>query len=133
MSRDSQHSHPSFTIDTANQKAVLAGLALLIDAIPAQFREDILRAALRVEPSNGFDESYLVGMVRTQLYDCLVEQTGELVSLAVFQSLNAAMLSRWLTPFSTAADPAEMTLALLDLLAFLVNTLKTASEHVYFD
>lgn len=99
----------------------LAELALLIDAIPAEYRVDVLRAALRLDPNDSLEASYLVGTYRTRLCDCLTLRTATVVDPRRFRRLDQRAVENRLVPFAMAEDPAEVALALDKLMNLLAT------------
>ena len=107
----------------ATDSAQVAELALLLDAIPPEYREDVLLSVLWLGTSNVFQESYLVSSVRNQLCDCLMEKTGTLHDLKDVRQLAHAAIHRRLDAFTTATDLEQITLAIHSLLKFLADAL----------
>jgi len=104
----------------AKRPSGLAELALLVDAIPAEYRVDVLRAALRLDPTGSFETSYLVGTYRARLCDCLMLRTATVIDPRRFRRLDPRRIEARLATFAVAEDPAEVALALdrlMDLLA----------------
>jgi hypothetical protein len=100
-----------------------AEFALLLDAIPTEFREEIILAVLHLQSDQTFQESYLVNLSRQQLSDCLLEKTGSLPDLASLKSLDPLSVKRQLHPLIEAKDPAQVAIALSRFLDFLANVL----------
>ena len=73
--------------------AQVADLAVLIDAIPPEYREDVLLSVLWLGTSNVFQESYLVSSIRNQLCDCLMDRTGTLHDLTNVRQLARCLYS----------------------------------------
>lgn len=109
--------------DFGGVTAPVAELALLVDAIPPEYREDILLAALWLGTNKIFQESYMVGSLRSQLSECLLEETGTLHDFAAIQQFDPSVIERQLRPFAEAENPAQIMLAIHGLLSFLVNVL----------
>jgi hypothetical protein len=101
----------------------VAELATLIDAMPSEYREDVLLAALRLGASTGFKESYLVSSTRDQLSDCLFEKTGTIHAFTALRAHDPSVIHRRLNIFTAAQDLTQVTHALCDLLAFLIDVL----------
>jgi hypothetical protein len=96
-------------------------LANLIDAVPCHLRPPILRAALSFTPSDDFEASHLVGVYRSQLFDCLFEFSGLRLDAKVGQ-LQENALENNLRKFAEAGDPAQVQLAVCDLLEFIATS-----------
>lgn len=101
----------------------LSELALLIDAIPREYREDVLLAVLYLAESDILAQSHFVGLYRERLQDCLVEKTGTIHDLSALRQLGRIAIQRRLSLFKSAEDPAQVTVALCGLLDFLINAL----------
>jgi hypothetical protein len=107
----------------ASTSSQVSELAQLIDAIPSEYREDLLLAALRLSKSGVLTESYLVGVCREQLFDCLMQRTATMYDFAGLRQLDRNTIERQLHPFAVASDPAQVTIALCALLDFLIDVL----------
>jgi len=101
----------------------LTDLALYIDAIPSEHREDVLLAVLRLATNKPLEQSYFVGSLRELLSDCFFQRTGTIHDLSMLRRLDRVGTERRLNLFTTAADPAQVTLALCGLLDFLIDAL----------
>jgi len=104
----------------------------LIDAIPAEFRSEVLRAALRLEPSSDIETSSFVGLYRTILYDILTRRTETVIDLRRFRRLDSRSVERRLALFACAEDPAQVTLALCELIGFLARSVPSPSQPTAF-
>lgn len=103
--------------------AQVADLAVLIDAIPPEYREDVLLSVLWLGTSNVFQESYLVSSIRNQLCDCLMDRTGTLHDLTNVRQLARASIHRQVDSFTAATDLEQIALATHNLLDFLADAL----------
>ena len=99
-------------------------LANLIDALPRHVRLPILQAAFSFTSSHDLGNSYLVGVFRTQLFDCVLEFSGLKLNV-VAGHLPASDLDRHLGVFAEAKDPAQVQLAVCDLLEFIGASVRT--------
>ena len=97
-------------------------LANLIDALPGHLRPAVLRAALSFSPSDSFETSHLVGIYRSLLFDCVCEFSGLRLN-AIAGDVCAHELDGYLRRFAEARDPAQVQLAVCDLLEFIETTL----------
>ena len=98
-------------------------LALLIDAIPLEYREDVLLAVLYLAENDSLEQSHFVSLYRERLQDCLLGMTGTSPNLQALRQSDRAAIRRRLTPLATAEDPAQVTVALCRLLDFLNDTI----------
>jgi hypothetical protein len=101
----------------------VAELAFLIDAMPPEFREEVLLSVLWLGTSNVFQESYLVSSIRNQLADCLIERTGTLHDLRAIDQLALVSIRRQLTAFTAASEITQIIVAIHTLLDLLVDAL----------
>ena len=120
------------SLRATGRSSPLAELALLIDAIPAEFRSEVLRAALRLEPSSDIETSSFVGLYRTILYDILTRRTETVIDLRRFRRLDSRSVERRLALFACAEDPAQVTLALCELIGFLARSVPSPSQPTAF-
>ena len=97
-------------------------LAVLLDAIPPEYREDVLLAALWLGTNQTFQESYMVTSLRNQLCDCLMEWTSTLQNLKILRHPDRATLQRRLNQFTKARDMGQITFAIENLLEYLAST-----------
>ncbi len=118
-------------VSRLSRSEALAELANLVEAVPAAFRAPVVHAALRLRPSGSFDNSYVIGTVRAQLYEALVDCVPA-TTAAQLRSLprrcreqTAAILSR----LAGAADLARVQLILCELLVTLVEALRASDPH----
>ena len=101
----------------------VAELAAMIDAMPSEYREDVLLAALRLAAIAVFQESYLVNSIRDQLSDCLFEKTGTIHDFTALRSHDPSVIHCRLNIFATAEGVTQVTHALCGLLEFLADVL----------
>lgn len=111
------------TDSQASVSAPVAELAILIDAIPAEYRDDVLRAALWLGTNRAFQESYMVASLRSQLCDCLLEKTGTLHDLRTLRQCNLPNLERRLNQFTEGDGIEQIAVAIERLLSHLVDVL----------
>lgn len=121
--KDKEPLHTATANAATTDSIQVAELALLIDAMPPEYREDVLLSVLWLGTSNVFQESYLVSSIRNQLCDCLMEKTGTLHDLKDVRQLAHAAIHRRLDAFTTATDLEQITLAIHSLLKFLADAL----------
>lgn len=107
----------------ATDSAQVVELTVLVDAIPPEYREDVLLAALWLGANTAFQESYIVASLRAQLSDCLMEHTGTVHDFRTMPQLDYSMIERQLSPFARAECLEEISLAICRLLRFLVDVL----------
>lgn len=110
----------------------LAELALVMDALPAEFRGHLVQAALTTDRLHG-NESYLVGEIRSLIFDCLTQLYGQSVSLSCF--VDHRDLARIELPISLrdSADPAKIQLAVCDLMEDLAVSLISDSKEQHHE
>lgn len=113
---------------SANSQQV-AELALLIDALPTEYREDVLLAALQAGTDEFLQKSHFVGLYREGLRDCLAAMTGTICDFKRLRQFDLAAIRRRISPFETAADPAKVTIALTELLGFLIESLRLTGQR----
>ena len=94
----------------------VAELALLIDAMPPSHRGEIVRAAVKFEPTSELDGGYIVGEIRSLVVDGVAQLFGHSVS-SKFQTLAQGLdLDQLLSDFAYCGDPAAVQLVVCDLL-----------------
>jgi len=93
----------------------LAELAILIDAIPAAFRSHLVEAALRTNGGQ-HHESYLVGELRSLIFDSVTQLYGPSLSRSCFCEHRDAAWIQLPTSLQDGADPAAIQLAVCDLM-----------------
>ena len=72
----------------------IAELAMLIDAMPSEYRGDVLLAALRLSTSEVLIQSYLVSLCREQLSDCLMQETATVCDFSSLRQLDHNSIER---------------------------------------
>jgi hypothetical protein len=117
-----------FNIPGVLCKSQIAALALFIDAIPAEFRQELLLAALKHQPHAKGDASALAEYLFVCLEEYFRERTGGILSMLTIQAIPSYVLMPRLTPFSRASDPAQVTIALMEFLDFVVKIIQAAQE-----
>ena len=109
--------------DWSGVTAPVAELAVLIDAIPSEYRDDVLLAALWLGTNKTFQESYMVGSLRSQLCECLMEKTGTLHDFRTIRQFDRSVVERQLRPLRAAGNMDQIAIAIEALLAFLADAL----------
>lgn len=115
--------HPPTTADIGSVSASVIELAVLVDAIPPEYREDVLLAALWRGTNKMFQESYMVTSLRNQLCDCLLEKTSTLHDLGMLRQLKHSIVEHKVRPFTTANDMEQIVIAIEGLLNCLAEAL----------
>lgn len=103
----------------------LSELANMIDALPSEYRVPVLESAIGFTPIDDFSWSHLVGIYRSQLFDCVHEFCG---SPMPFQGHRQEGLFVCLETLEKAKDPAEVQLALCDLLEYFRDILESQED-----
>lgn len=109
----------------------LGELANFIDAIPTEFREEILLAVFHLHRSNEFSTGYTVTYVRSLFRCCLAARPGNRNSRVSLQGVDLPTVLEGLTPIVVAKDPAQTAIALnglMDLMMY-VSAMTTESHH----
>ncbi len=106
----------------------LAELALLIDAMPAEFRSHLVQAALTTDGLHG-NGSYLVGEIRSLIFDCLTQLYGQPLSLSRLGDHRNSARADLLTPLRDSADPAAAQLAVCDFMEDMAASLTSESKE----
>jgi hypothetical protein len=104
-------------------------LAIFIDAIPAEFREEILLAVFHLHPDGKFSATYFVNFVRTLFHSCLAERTGNKEGHISLQGVDCPTVQQGLSPFAAAEDPVQVASALNDLMNLLSFAPATSTEE----
>ena len=122
------HQNTVPTIQWTSNHEQLGELAIFIDAIPAEFREEILLAAFHLHPNAQFSSGYLVDYVRLLLQSCFVERTGNKKSRVSLQGIDLPSVLQALSPIATAEDPAHVALALNGLMNLMAYVSAMSAE-----
>ena len=93
---------------------LLSELALIIDAVPVGLRVPLLRSALSFDTDGDFESSYFIGEVRSLIFDSLAQKFRLLHKPRV--GLRGPDVDRTVERFTSCRDPAEVQLAVCDLL-----------------
>ena len=105
-------------------------LALLLDAMPAQYREQIVRAAVGSEPTSTLEVSSVVGEVRSLIDDSVADLYGSNVSLRVESRALIVELGKALRRLTGCGDPAAVQLVVCDLIEVIAPSLVTDSHSI---
>lgn len=100
----------------------LAELALLIDALPTEFRGHLVEAALRMDDSHT-NESYLVGELRSLVFDCVTQLYGKAVASSLYGDRPDSVRVEIPSSLRDSIDTATMQLAVCDLVEDLAMSL----------
>ena len=108
----------------------LGELALIIDAVPIALRVPLLQSAVAFEPASDFEAGYIVGEIRSRLVDSLVQLFGRFATtkctaMALLPGVDVAICR-----FASCGDPAEVQLAVCDLLECIALAVST-NEGAY--
>lgn len=115
----------------SNNQQQFGELAMFIDAIPAEFREEILLAVFHLHSDRGFSESYFVDFVRTLFRACIAERISDTESHVSLQGVDYSTVRRGLSPFATAEDPVQVASALNALMNLLPFASTTSTEKCF--
>jgi hypothetical protein len=107
----------------------IAELAMFIDAIPANFRQEILIPALKYQSHAECDTSDLAGYLFASLSDYVSERTGNILDILIVQSIPNYVLTPRLAPLSRATDPAQVAIALVDFFDFVMKTVQNDKKN----
>ena len=99
----------------------LSELALIMDAVPPALRMSLLQSAIDFMPESDFETSYIVGEIRYLLVDCLAAVFGRSLRTR-FTTDQLSDLDQVICRFSSCQDPADIQLAVCDLLECLAVT-----------
>lgn len=101
------------------EKLRLSEFACLVDAIPPQFRESILTAAIEAKSSQGLgSRPFVVGM-REQLRECVHASIGDEVSNDLWEERALDIPRQCLAQFSECKDPPQVQLVLCELISHI--------------
>ena len=123
--RDCQHS-----LSPCIESQQVSELALLIDAIPVEYREDVLLAVLQVGTDDVLQKSHFVSLCRERLRECLAARTGTICNFKKLRQFDLTAVRQRIGALATAADPAEAMIALSELLRFLIEALRLTGHHL---
>lgn len=127
---DRQQSNHQDTDPTSERSFVqqLGELANFIDAIPAEFREEILLAVFHLHRSAEFSTGYTVTYVRLLFQCCLAARTGHKCSRVSLQGVDLPTVLEGVTPIVMAKDPAQVALALNGVMNLMTYVSAMAAE-----
>ena len=100
----------------------LSELALIMDAVPPALRMSLLQSAIGFIPQSDSETSYIVGEVRSLLVDCLAAVFGRSLRTKFTSTDQLPDLDQVIFRFSSCQDPADVQLAVCDLLECLAVT-----------
>ena len=107
----------------------LAELADLIDALPPMFRTPILNATISFTPTGDFECSYIVGTIRSKLFDCVLDFCGVRLDSTTAAHLEFTGWATRLSSVAAATCPTKVQLAICDLLQFIAGSVKEEQGH----
>ena len=109
----------------------LVELSDLIEALPADYRAPIVRAALQLYPSGTFEQSALVGLYRARLFDCVAERLGQ-IDLVHWEHVvydGRQHIDHVIAGFEIAGSVEEVQVVLNDLLRLLSDAFRSEQCH----
>lgn len=122
------HQNDNLDIQWSSDHQRFNELAIFIDAIPAEFREEILLAVFHLHPDGHFSAGYFVDFVRMLFHACIVERTGDKERQVSLHGVDYPTIRQGLSPFAAAEDPVQVASALnglMNLLSFASATVGT--------
>ena len=92
-----------------------------VEALPPQYRVEIVSAALQFVPSGSFEQAYLVGFYRALAWRCLSadRRTMPVPEAQEIVDRHATEIIDRLSPLSKCADVPSVRMILGDLLGFV--------------
>ena len=100
----------------------LSELALLIDAAPTALRIPLLQLAITSESASELKPGNIVGEIRSLLVNCLAQVFGGFLTTKITAMEQLPDLDLVLCRFELCRDPAEIQLAVCDLVECLALT-----------
>ncbi len=97
----------------------LSELALLIDAAPTAQRVPLLQLAITCESATELETGNIVGEIRSLLVNCLAQVFGGFLTTKITAMEQRPDLDLVLCWFELCRDPAEIQLAVCDLVECL--------------
>jgi hypothetical protein len=100
----------------------LSELALMLDAVPPGLRMPLLQSAIGFIPESDFETSNIVSEIRSVLVDCLAAVFGRSLRTKFTSTDQLSDVEQVIFRFSSCQDPADVQLAVCDLLECLAVT-----------
>jgi len=105
----------------SNDSEYLKRVTEIILQMPGDRRIAIVRAALDFSATTPLATSYAVGVLRSQLFDGLVECLGYVPRLSVLQAIDQSQLHKRIRSLAQAKDLIQTALIVSDLVTFLAD------------